>query len=158
MLPPTATTPKHHLHVPRPPPPTALLIPLHLLPQACLSHRQPSPYDLMSSFCSSWRSPSRILPPLTPVTQRLHRRRFINCGVPLPTAPTRAPMIEIMATLLLVPLIFWFRFGGDKKIFGMSNTAVGKAAIRLASTAAPAIQTTLVSVSSVLFGCFYANN
>jgi hypothetical protein len=40
----------------------------------------------------------------------------------------------------------------------MSNAAVGEEAIRQASTAAPAIQTTLVSVSLVLFGCLYTNN
>jgi hypothetical protein len=39
----------------------------------------------------------------------------------------------------------------------MSNAAVGEEAIRQVYTAAPAIQTTLVSVSSVLFGCFYTN-
>jgi energy-coupling factor transporter transmembrane protein EcfT len=63
-----------------------------------------------------------------------------------------------MIILLLLPLIFWFHFGGDKKIFGMSNAAVGEGAVRQASTAALAIQTTMVSVSLVLFGCFYTNN
>ena len=81
--PPTATTQKHHLHVPRPPPRAALLIPLCLLPQAHLSRRQPLPYDPTPSFCSPLCLSLRILFPLAPANPELRCRRFNDCNPPL---------------------------------------------------------------------------
>ena len=55
--PPMATHPKYHFHV-------TLLIPLRLLPPACLSHCQPRPYDPTPSFCSPLHLCLRNLSPL----------------------------------------------------------------------------------------------
>jgi hypothetical protein len=77
---PHTTTQKHRLHVPRPPPPIAPLIPIRLLRRGCRSHRHPSPYDPTPLFRLRRRSPSRIRSPSALRVSGSTAAAFDACG------------------------------------------------------------------------------